>query len=227
MLNNLALKIKVLISISILLNLAFLYKISKDQYKKYAQNRASENVSYLFNRQTVYQVLPIKRTDIVFIGDSQTQKFDLPEFFNNINVKNRGIDGDVTAGVLNRLSDITKGHPDKIFLQIGINDIFAKSNIIKAIPNYKRIVRRILEDSPESKIYLQSILPSKFANQDTVLKYNQIIKQISRDNGLTYIELYDSFNDEGKLSVKYDCGDSIHLNGEGYLLWSKILKSYL
>jgi lysophospholipase L1-like esterase len=221
------LKIKILIAISLLLNLLFLYKVSKDYYKTYQQEHKTGEVTYLFNRQTVYKLLPIAKKDIVFIGDSHTQKFDVAEFFNNMHIKNRGIDGDVTAGVLNRLSDITKGHPDKIFLQIGINDIFQRKDIINAIPNYRRIIRRILEDSSESKIYIESIIPSSFANQDTVIKYNNIIQKISKDNGLTFIDLYDKFNDSGKLKAKYDCGDSIHLNGEGYVLWSEILKPYL
>jgi len=224
---GLSLKLKLFIAISVLLNIAYIYKLSKDYYITYKKRIASEHVTYLYNRQTIYKVLPINKNDIVFIGDCHTQKFDVAEFFNKTNIKNRGIDGDVTEGVLLRLSDITKGHPAKIFLQIGINDIFQRNDLIKAIPNYKRIVRRILEDRPETKIYVESILPSKFANPDTVIRYNRAIKQISRDNGLTYIDLYDKFNSSGSLKPIYDCGDLIHLNGNGYVLWSGILKPYL
>lgn len=219
--------IKTAICLSFFLNLAFLYKVNKDLYKTYEQSRPSDKVVYLFNRQTVYQNLPIETQDIVFIGDSHTQKFELHEFFNKLNVKNRGIDGDVTQGVLERLDPMTAGHPQKIFLQVGINDIFMSHNIIKAIPNYKRIISRIQAESPATKIYVQSIIPSKFADQDTVIKYNRALRQISYENKLTFIDLYPAFNDRGKLDKKYDCGDAIHLNGEGYVLWTRILKPYL
>lgn len=219
--------IRGIVGLSFFLNILFIYKFSKDLYKTHEKSHPSEKVEYLFNRQTVYENLQIGKKDIVFIGDSHTQKFDLIEFLNNVNTKNRGIDGDVTAGVLQRLDAVTNGHPEKIFLQVGINDIFLRQNLTEAIPNYKRIIRKILKDSPESKIYIQSIFPSKLADRDTVIKYNRVIKQISKDNGLTFINLYDSFNDKGELNKKYDCGDAIHLNGAGYVLWTKILKPYL
>lgn len=215
------------IYLSILLNIAFLYKISKDFYKGYKQSHPSEEVVYLFNRQTVYENLAIDKQDVVFIGDSHTQKFELHEFFHQINVKNRGIDGDITAGVLERLALITKGHPEKIFLQIGINDIFMRHDIIKAVPNYERIISRIKAESPATKIYVQSIMPSKFASQDTVIKYNEALKEISRKNNLTFIDLYSTFNHQGVLDERYDCGDGIHLNGAGYVAWTKILQPYL
>jgi len=219
--------IKAAICLSIVLNVAFVYKIGKDFYKTQEASQRPDDAGYLFNRQTVFQNLTIRADDIVFIGDSHTQKFELHEFFNRSNVKNRGIDGDNTAGILARLDPIVSGHPKKIFLQIGINDIFKRHDLSKAVPNYKRIISRIRNESPATKIYIQSILPSKFAEQDTVMKYNSIIKQMSRDNGLTFINLYDEFNDGGQLNKKYDCGDAIHLNGRGYVLWTRILSPYL
>ena len=40
------------------------------------------------------------------------------------NVRNRGISGDVTDGVLLRLGELIKYKPTSIFIMIGINDLF-------------------------------------------------------------------------------------------------------
>ena len=45
------------------------------------------------------------------------------EIFQNQNIKNRGISGDVTEGILYRITEITDSNPLKIFLMIGTNDL--------------------------------------------------------------------------------------------------------
>ena len=45
------------------------------------------------------------------------------EFFQNSNIKNRGISGDITEGILYRISEITESQPLQVFLMIGTNDL--------------------------------------------------------------------------------------------------------
>src|SRR5688500_2665279 len=81
--------------------------------------------------------------DIVFLGNSLTFWGEWAEFFRNEHIKNRGIPGDHTFGVLERLDEVINGKPAKVLILIGINDIarnFPDSVILR---NFEAIVSRI------------------------------------------------------------------------------------
>src|ERR1700722_7452593 len=61
-----------------------------------------------------FQQLPATRDDIFFAGDSITVSIPWAEFFTAI--RNRGIGGDATDGLLRRFDDILKGKPRQIFI---------------------------------------------------------------------------------------------------------------
>ena len=57
---------------------------------------------------------------VVFMGNSITDGCEWAELFNNRHVKNRGISGDRSGWLLDRLDPIVGGHPKKLFLMIGV-----------------------------------------------------------------------------------------------------------
>ena len=68
---------------------------------------------------------PLDFGDIVFLGNSITAGGkDWSERLNEPNIKNRGIGGDVTEGVLARLDELIYFKPRTVFLLIGINDLW-------------------------------------------------------------------------------------------------------
>src|SRR5215510_12011257 len=70
-----------------------------------------------FFRQTVGDA------DVVMLGDSITEGIDWHELFPDVRILNRGIAGDTSAGVLNRLDEVIGRHPKIVFLMIGSNDL--------------------------------------------------------------------------------------------------------
>src|SRR5262249_1762037 len=64
--------------------------------------------------------------DAVMLGDSNTEWVDWHELFPGVQFLNRGIAGDTSAGVLNRLDEVIGRHPKVVFLMIGINDLQAR-----------------------------------------------------------------------------------------------------
>ena len=68
-----------------------------------------------------FEHLEIQAGDVVFLGDSITEGGAWDELFPGVPVRNRGIGGDTTSGVLDRLDQITRGRPAKVFLKIGTN----------------------------------------------------------------------------------------------------------
>ncbi|MDQ3279044.1 MAG: hypothetical protein M3Q06_12005, partial [Bacteroidota bacterium] len=67
--------------------------------------------TYYHQRVTHFKSLPKTTGDILFLGNSITDGGEWSELFNDVKVKNRGISGDVTAGVLNRLAEVAQRKP--------------------------------------------------------------------------------------------------------------------
>ena len=78
------------------------------------------------------------------------------EIFQNPNIKNRGISGDVTEGILYRINEITESQPLQVFLMIGTNDAMAsfdndsgkrykRNNKLPEVPTFKSYQKLLLE----------------------------------------------------------------------------------
>jgi len=190
---------------------------------------------YYEERQTLFNNLASPINSIYFLGDSFTDNCEWNELLSNPKIKNRGINGDTTEGVLNRLTQITQSKPQKIFIMIGINDLLNNIETNKILDNYQKIITIIKKDSPTTKIYIESILPMNFeldkakrnVNNQNILDFNNNLNKLANNSDIFYIDLYSAFLDSsGQLNQKYTL-DGIHLNGQGYLIWKNQLANYL
>lgn len=189
--------------------------------------------TYYEQKVTLFRLLPDTKGEIIFLGNSITDIGEWAEIWQNPTVKNRGISGDNTFGVLARLDEVVSSRPAKVFLMIGINDISKGIPDSVIIANHKKMYERIKAASPTTKVYVQSILPTnnsftefqRHQNKDDHIRtVNAALKKICSELRLTYVDLYTRFLDEsGKLDKQYT-NDGLHINGYGYLLWKKILE---
>ena len=175
---------------------------------------------------------PLERGDIVFIGNSITEQGgDWSAKFGRSDIRNRGIGGDVTDGVLARLGEICHAKPKAVFLLIGINDINNWHNKW-GIPspeyvgnNIPKIAKKIHRKSPRTKIYVQTVLPTDLeAVKDAILTVNKIIKANGAKGHYQVIDLYSAFVGANGLIKPELTRDGIHLTAEGYALWVKKLE---
>jgi len=189
-----------------------------------------KNYKYWTEKKTMFEILPQKQNQIVFVGNSITDGCEWSELFDNPKIINRGIGGDNTEGLLERLADITKIQPEKIFLEIGINDLGVPLNTNEIKTNYGKIIDKIKRESPNSQIFVQSVLPTRdhrIIKNDSVIILNQKLQELATDRSLTFINLYDNFKDSsGNLSDKYSI-DGVHLLGKGYQLWKDLIYNYV
>lgn len=172
-------------------------------------------------------------SDIVFLGNSITAGVEWQELLSNPNARNRGISGDITFGVLDRLDEITSGKPAKIFILIGINDVARGIPDAVTSANHKRIVQYIKAHSPATRIYLQTLLPvnkdfakhaAHYNKDEQIIRINENLKKLAQEEKVELIDLYTAFlNSNGKLVDKYTY-DGLHLTAEGYKHWAAILK---
>jgi lysophospholipase L1-like esterase len=190
---------------------------------------------YYLKRVAYFEALPIKKNAVVFLGNSITEVGEWSELFTDHNIINRGISGDVTYGVLNRLPFILSQKPRKIFLAIGVNDIKIGASIEEVSKNHERIIKLIKEKSPKTKLFVQSLLPVnegmlaeiyvKITNE-RVTKANEKLKELTQKYDYKYIDLHLSElkGKDGQLNKELST-DGLHLQPSAYILWANYLKS--
>jgi len=52
-----------------------------------------------YQRASLFEKLPVNKSDIIFLGNSITHFGEWSEIFDNRHIKNRGISGDIVQGV--------------------------------------------------------------------------------------------------------------------------------
>lgn len=203
-------------------------------YNSLAQQRKYSH--FHEQRNSLFELLPISSTDIVFIGNSITNGGEWSELFSNDKVRNRGISGDKSAGIPERIDYILAGEPQKIFLMIGINDIATDVPIDTIAANIEQTIQIVQNKSKSIRLFLQSVLPvnpdfdmfHKHMKPDKIKELNNRIIQLAEDYGVTYIDLYSHFVETGtdKMNPAYT-NDGLHLMGKGYLHWRDLVLPYM
>ena len=187
--------------------------------------------THYVQRIAEFKANPLQNGDIVFIGNSITElggNWDVR--FSNSKVKNRGISGDVTAGIINRLAEIYYYKPKKVFLKIGINDLFHSELTPEyVVDNISKIVTKIHSESPLTLIYVQTVLPT---SNNTTLKQkiqdtNNLLKAVTQTSYYKIIDLHSIFADANDLMISSYTTDGVHLTEAGYVVWQNYVKGFV
>lgn len=186
----------------------------------------NEDAMNYANRQTLFEYLPAPKHSIVFLGDSLTSGCEWGEFFPG--ALNRGIGGDTSIGVLGRIASITQLSPRAVFLMIGSNDQFnLRISPEQTVANIQAIIAEIRRASPETVVYLESNMPHGLTQTNIHARLvNQGLQPLGDGKAVVYIDLYSAFLDGNLLNSKFS-SDGTHLNGDGYLLWKKLIEPYV
>ena len=188
---------------------------------------------YYDAREKLYQTIKSNKYDVVFFGNSITERGPWDELIGvKYKVGNRGIGGDNTFGMKDRIDDVVSMKPKKIFLMMGINDVGRGIDPSLTLKNYEEIITIIKTKSPSTKIYVQSVLPMN----EALLKYDYLkgkehkvralgdqVKALADKYKLTYVDVKSVLADDYVLKEAFT-SDGIHLNTDAYIAWVKYLK---
>lgn len=183
----------------------------------------------------------LSKGQIVFIGDSITDFYPLDDFYADLPLAtyNRGIGGDTTEGVLNRLKvSLYDLQPSKIVLMIGTNDVNGRKSHESTVTNYRRILQNIRENLPSVELYCMSLIPlndvlETYANIDTeestrrILALNTEIPTLAEEFNATYLNIFPLLADENNRLIETYSDDGLHLNTAGFQVWTALIKPYL
>ena len=176
---------------------------------------------------------PVVTGRVIFFGNSITQGGDWAKLTGDSTVVNRGIGADVTFGLRTRLDDVTRRKPSKLFVLIGINDISKDIPDAVIAAEYRMLIDSVRAQSPQTKIFVQSILPlnptvknfpQHYDKQPRVVAVNRLLQRMAHETHATYIDLWPIFIDKQNHLDATLTGDGLHLNQQGYERWVAFLK---
>ncbi|MFT6388066.1 MAG: lysophospholipase L1-like esterase [Cellvibrionaceae bacterium] len=185
-----------------------------------------QQIDYRSRKVSHHQLLKGQRFDALFVGDSLTNEVDWAQLFPDYKVANLGINADTTQGLLDRVGIITSIEASKVFVLIGVNDIFQYKKMEEIEKNYRELISYFNNKA----IYLFSIIsvgPSYQKHMKRIVRLNNFIQSLAVNNkNIIYIDLNNTLAVGAQLNPAYT-NDDLHLNGDGYTAWKKIILQYL
>lgn len=180
----------------------------------------------------------IDSTTVVMLGNSLTENGkDWGQRFGMHNVVNRGIIGDNTTGMRERLCQITPHHPRAIFLMAGINDMSNGTPAADVANRVIGLIESIVQQSPATKLFVQSILPINETNgrwktlagrTDDIPYANMLIRAYCESKGINYIDIFPRLTYKGTNMLRAELtSDGLHLNEQGYKQWERALRKHI
>jgi len=199
--------------------------------------QTNQNIEPLYLKNSNYkrmiemwEICELKKTNIVMLGNSITYGINWNEALNRIDIANRGISGDNTEGILNRMEYVYNLNPKAVFIMAGINDIYADIPLDSIIANYEKIIDILIEKKVipiiQSTLYVSKKWKKAEEKNLIVEKLNNYLKNIASQKRVKYVDLNAKLSDNGFLKddMTYD---GLHLTAKAYKIWIEEIKKIL
>ncbi len=176
----------------------------------------------------------IKTASVVFVGNSLIQLFP-----NEILTKefpgavNRGIGGDITELLLERLDeDVVSLNPKAIVLEIGGNDLIQGKCLHLIENNLVKILEKLTQSLPNAKIVILGIPPVRTQNLNRVSPVINLawVSIIQSYKNVVFLDNWQWLREKDKPILRQEFWlekDKIHLNENAYKVWVEKLKPIL
>ena len=172
------------------------------------------------------------RAAIVMVGDSITASGRWDEFFPEASILNRGVNGDVVGALEQRTQQILRAEPEKVFLLIGVNDVFARNATPAIMDRYERAARAL--QSGGARLYIQSVIPCRASHwthcdarmQRETAALNSELRALSGEIGAVYVDLSAALAGPGGFLEAYSA-DGVHPNAAGFARWVEELRPHI
>ena len=196
---------------------------------EYVEPNYAQNTDFKIARD-LYKIYIPRKANIIMFGDSITALIDWNELLGRNDVINRGVSGDITEGLFNRLQYIYPNKPKLCFIMVGTND-----GVYVPIEKIKRYYVQILKSLKEHDIIpiIQSTLYIRghdyLVRNPVITELNDFLKEYAEINNIDFIDLNKVLAKDNVLSKDYSY-NGIHLNAEGYRVWREqllpVIKKY-
>ena len=202
----------------------------------------------LFDEQNEQLILSKQKVDIVFIGDSITEGWNVSNAFASIGFTvNRGISGDVIDIIEKRFAaDVLQLNPEVVVIHGGVNNTFpffstAENELPQAIDHavqvftesYDKIFRAC--KAAGQKVIACAITPlseqpsiGALARKQTVVRMNAVLQELCCQYHVPYADYHTSMAEyDGMTAQPCITYDGLHPNDSGYARMDRVIRPIL
>ncbi len=157
--------------------------------------------------------------EVVFLGDSLTEGYDLAAHYPQYVTVNRGIGGDTTHGVEERLQvSVYDLQPQAVVMLIGAN------NMNTMMDNYERILIGLRDNLPNTKIILVSLtsMSGEWGRKNELARENNVkIRALADRYGFAFVDLFNALLDPETNEIRAEyTTDGGHQTALGYAVFT-------
>ena len=172
--------------------------------------------------------------DVLFFGSSSINMWDsIYDDFAPLRLIRRSYGGATLRDMIYNYKTIAKGYKPKAIVLYVENDLGSHKegvNAVKCFDLFRIFIAKLKKEYPKTPLFVLSLKPSQHKAdqlQDQLL-VNALLQQNATEQGYRYVDITAPMYDEqGELRTDIFKEDNLHLNAEGYKLWTAILKPIL
>ena len=170
---------------------------------------------------------------ILFVGSSSIRKWKLDESFPDLKTANHGFGGSQLSDSVDYFERIvTPVKPSVIVIYAGDNDIASGKTAETVGNDFRAFIEKVEKQLPACrKVLYLSIKPSikRWALAEKMQDTNSSVGKVCESSPrLEFVDIWPAMlNKEGKPQADLFVEDGLHLNDQGYAIWTKILRTHL
>lgn len=178
-------------------------------------------------RRDQLAALSCKPGRIVLLGDSITHQGEWHELLPGLPVINRGVGGETSDEVLQRVSTVLNA-PAAVSLLIGTNDLSAGTAHAQMAENVARILDEVERHAPGTPVVLNGIMPRKARFAREIQSANLLYREVASTRPtVRYLDTAEFLGDADGEILPALTYDGLHLSGAGYRAWVSRLEPAL
>ena len=175
---------------------------------------------------------PPPKEGVLFIGSSSIKAWDLDRWFPGLSAINRGFGGSQVADSARYADRIVLPYrPKVVVLYAGDNDIAKGKSPEQVRTDYEQFVAKVHAALPETRIVFVAIKPSlrRWQLVEEMRRANGLIRRVTEtDPRLAFVDVdTPMLGADGKPRRELFAPDGLHLNEQGYKLWSELVRPHL
>jgi lysophospholipase L1-like esterase len=151
--------------------------------------------------------------------------------FDNLKVINRGFGGSKADEAIFYFDRVVMPHrPKWLFFYEGDNDLWAGRSVDTVFQDYQIFINMVKKQLPTTRLVIFSIKhsPSRMTVFEEQQRLNERLKTYCET--LKNVYFLDTatpmLNSDGKPDPKYFVQDMLHMNPDGYALWTSVVKKF-
>jgi lysophospholipase L1-like esterase len=168
---------------------------------------------------------------ILVVGDSEVEQGEWRELFaDSLDIRNRGIVGDGSQGVLRRIDTLLSTQPSEIWLWFGVNDLIFGNSVEASAGGYDQVLAHIFSKKNRPIVRMLSVMPTNSdvkkvpVENKNIQLLNEKLRFLAEKYKVSFLDLTPIMADEkGRLRSAFT-SDGLHLNGKGYQVLVDFLK---